>query len=85
MQINAGNQTGPAADPLAMPKSIADRRSNGAAVARDSQGGVVNPLKASPGYAPVACGMAAALPYIDEFIAGHNVNALDDLIEVIAR
>jgi len=45
----------------------------------------VNPLKASPGYAPLARGMAAALPYIDEFIDGHNLNALDDLIEVISR
>jgi uncharacterized protein with von Willebrand factor type A (vWA) domain len=45
----------------------------------------VNPLKASPGYAPLARGMAAALPYIDEFIEGHNLNALDDLIEVISR
>src|ERR1700742_1447556 len=45
----------------------------------------VNPLKASPGYAPLAGGMAAALPYIDEFIDGHNLNALDDLIEVISR
>ena len=45
----------------------------------------VNPLKASPGYAPLAGGMAAALPYIDDFIDGHNLNALDDLIEVISR
>lgn len=45
----------------------------------------VNPLKASPGYAPLARGMSAALPYIDEFIDGHNLNALDDLIEVISR
>jgi uncharacterized protein with von Willebrand factor type A (vWA) domain len=45
----------------------------------------VNPLKASPGYAPLARGMAAALPYLDEFIEGHNLNALDDLMEVISR
>lgn len=45
----------------------------------------VNPLKASPGYAPLARGMAAALPYIDEFVDGHNLNALGDLVEVIAR
>ncbi|OBI81593.1 vWA domain-containing protein [Mycobacterium asiaticum] len=43
----------------------------------------VNPLKASPGYAPLARGMAAALPHIDEFIDGHNLNALDELIAVI--
>jgi uncharacterized protein len=45
----------------------------------------VNPLKASPGYAPLARGMAAALPYIDEFIDGHNLNALEDLVQVISR
>ncbi|WP_253861459.1 vWA domain-containing protein [Mycobacterium asiaticum] len=45
----------------------------------------VNPLKASPGYAPLARGMAAALPYVDEFIEGHNLNALDDLLDVISR
>ncbi len=44
-----------------------------------------NPLKASPGYAPLARGMSAALPYIDEFVEGHNLDALDELIEVISR
>ena len=33
----------------------------------------VNPLKASPGYAPLARGMAAALPYVDEFVEGHSL------------
>jgi uncharacterized protein with von Willebrand factor type A (vWA) domain len=45
----------------------------------------VNPLKASPGYAPLARGMAAALPHVDEFVEGHSVNALRDLVEVIGR
>lgn len=45
----------------------------------------VNPLKASPGYAPLAAGMAAALPYVDEFVEGHSVASLEDLVEVIAR
>jgi uncharacterized protein with von Willebrand factor type A (vWA) domain len=45
----------------------------------------VNPLKASPGYAPLARGMAAALPHLDEFVEGHSVNALRDLAEVLAR
>jgi len=44
----------------------------------------VNPLKASPGYAPLAQGMAAALPYVDEFIEGHSVNSLQELGRVIA-
>jgi len=45
----------------------------------------VNPLKAAPGYAPLARGMAAALPYIDEFVAGHSVAALAELTEAIGR
>lgn len=44
----------------------------------------VNPLKASPGYAPLAAGMAAALPHIDEFLEGHSVASLEQLAEVIA-
>jgi uncharacterized protein len=44
----------------------------------------VNPLKASPGYAPLAQGMAAALPYIDSFIEGHSLDSLEQLAEVIA-
>jgi uncharacterized protein with von Willebrand factor type A (vWA) domain len=45
----------------------------------------VNPLKATPEYAPLARGMAAALPYVDEFVTGHSVAALEELVEVIAR
>jgi uncharacterized protein with von Willebrand factor type A (vWA) domain len=45
----------------------------------------VNPLKASPGYAPLAAGWQAALPYVDEFVEGHSVASLEDLVEVIAR
>jgi uncharacterized protein with von Willebrand factor type A (vWA) domain len=45
----------------------------------------VNPLKASPGYAPLARGMAAALPYIDELVEGHNLNALEALVEIVSR
>jgi uncharacterized protein with von Willebrand factor type A (vWA) domain len=45
----------------------------------------VNPLKASPGYAPLARGMAAALPYVDDFVEGHSLAALEQLVEVIAR
>lgn len=43
----------------------------------------VNPLKATPGYAPVAQGMAAALPYVDDFIEGHSMNSLAELARVI--
>ena len=45
----------------------------------------VNPLKASPGYAPLAAGMAAALPYVDEFVEGHSLDSLRYLAEVISR
>lgn len=45
----------------------------------------VNPLKASPGYAPLARGMAAALPHVDEFVEGHSVASLEKLAEVVAR
>ncbi len=45
----------------------------------------VNPLKASPGYAPLARGMAAALPYVDEFVEGHSVASLENLVDVVAR
>jgi len=45
----------------------------------------VNPLKATPGFAPLAQGMAAALPYVDELVEGHSVAALETLVEVVAR
>ena len=45
----------------------------------------VNPLKVSPGYAPLARGMAAAMPYIDDFVEGHSLEALRELTAVIAR
>lgn len=44
----------------------------------------VNPLKASPGYAPLAQGMAAALPHLDEFVEGHSVASLASLAAVVA-
>jgi uncharacterized protein len=44
----------------------------------------VNPLKASPGYAPLAGGMAAALPWIDDFIEGHAVASLDALAGLLS-
>ena len=44
----------------------------------------VNPLKASDGYAPLARGMAAALPYVDEFIEGHSLDSLDRLSSILS-
>ena len=45
----------------------------------------VNPLKATPGFAPIAQGMAAALPYVDDLVEGHSLASLEALAEVIAR
>lgn len=43
----------------------------------------VNPLKVTPGYAPLARGMAAALPHVDAFVEGHSVAAMEELARVI--
>ncbi len=45
----------------------------------------VNPHRGRPGYQPLAAGMAAALPFVDDFVAGHSLGALEELVEVIAR
>lgn len=44
----------------------------------------VNPLKASPGYAPLAGGMAAALPWVDDFVEGHAVASLEHLAHLVS-
>jgi uncharacterized protein with von Willebrand factor type A (vWA) domain len=44
----------------------------------------VNPRKASREYAPLAGGMAAALPACDAFVSGHNLQALEAVAEAIA-
>lgn len=45
----------------------------------------VNPHKGKDGYAPLTAGMQAALPYVDEFVAGHSMAALEKLVEVVRR
>ncbi|MEY4158936.1 MAG: hypothetical protein RL743_1431 [Actinomycetota bacterium] len=45
----------------------------------------VNPLKVTKGYAPLAKGMAAALPHVDDFVEGHSIDALDRLCRAISR
>ena len=42
-----------------------------------------NPRKAAPGYAPLAAGMAAALPHVDDFVEGHSLGALEHLAAVV--
>jgi uncharacterized protein len=44
----------------------------------------VNPLKSSPGYKPLAAGMAAALPHVDVFLSGHNFESLEELARAVA-
>ena len=45
----------------------------------------MNPLKVSPGYEPLAQGMATALPYIDDFIEGHSLESLIELAEILTE
>jgi uncharacterized protein with von Willebrand factor type A (vWA) domain len=44
----------------------------------------VNPLKVTPGYAPLARGMAAALPHVDAFVEGHSIDAVEALAHEIS-
>jgi uncharacterized protein with von Willebrand factor type A (vWA) domain len=44
----------------------------------------VNPRKAQPGFAPLAGGMAAALPFCDAFVSGHSLAALGEVADAIA-
>jgi uncharacterized protein len=43
----------------------------------------VNPLKGSPRYEPLARGMAAALPSVDVFLSGHNLESLEHLGRIL--
>ncbi|MDQ5975982.1 MAG: uncharacterized protein QG661_3191 [Actinomycetota bacterium] len=43
----------------------------------------VNPRKAAESYEPLVGGMAAALPYVDTFVSGHSVRALEEVMEAI--
>jgi len=45
----------------------------------------LNPLAGDPRYEPLARGMRAALPYVDEFESGHNLASLEALAERLAR
>jgi uncharacterized protein len=44
----------------------------------------VNPRAAAAEFAPLAGGMAAALPHVDALLSGHSLAALDDVVEAIA-
>lgn len=43
----------------------------------------VNPRKAVASFEPLTGGMAAALPYVDTFVSGHSVQALEDVVRAI--
>jgi uncharacterized protein with von Willebrand factor type A (vWA) domain len=45
----------------------------------------VNPHKGKAGFEPATAGMTAALPHIQELVAGHSYAALRTLVGVIAR
>jgi uncharacterized protein with von Willebrand factor type A (vWA) domain len=44
----------------------------------------VNPRAAAVQFAPLAGGMAAALPHIDKLLSGHSLDALDEVVAAIA-
>jgi uncharacterized protein with von Willebrand factor type A (vWA) domain len=45
----------------------------------------LNPLKAHPSYRPLTRGMQAALPHVDDFMAGNSLASLEDLAEALDR
>ncbi len=45
----------------------------------------VNPHVGKHGYLPVQQGIVAALPYVDDLVAGHSLATFADLIEVVAH
>jgi uncharacterized protein with von Willebrand factor type A (vWA) domain len=44
----------------------------------------VNPHQGKAGYAPVQAGIVAALPFVDDFLAGHSMATFERALEVIA-
>jgi hypothetical protein len=44
----------------------------------------VSPLKGSSSYEPLAGGMQAALPFVDRFVAGHNLASLEELAVLLS-
>jgi uncharacterized protein len=45
----------------------------------------LNPLKAHPDYRPLTRGMRAALPHVDEFMAGNSLGSLEQLVAALDR
>jgi uncharacterized protein with von Willebrand factor type A (vWA) domain len=45
----------------------------------------VNPHRGKAGYQPLQGGVVAALPHVDDFLAGHSLATFADLVEVVAH
>ncbi len=45
----------------------------------------MNPLLGMEGYQPITQGLQAALPYVDDFIAAHNLDSLEELAHLLDR
>jgi uncharacterized protein with von Willebrand factor type A (vWA) domain len=45
----------------------------------------VNPHRGKEGYEPVQRGIAAALPFCDDFVAGHSLHAFTEVLDVVGR
>ncbi len=45
----------------------------------------LNPLKEDPAYEPLARGMRAALPHVDQFWSGHSLASLEDVAAALSR
>jgi hypothetical protein len=43
----------------------------------------VDPRAAAPGFAPLAGGVAAALPFCDAFVSGHDLAALEEVVAAV--
>ncbi|MGH1490302.1 MAG: vWA domain-containing protein [Acidimicrobiales bacterium] len=44
----------------------------------------INPRSAAGDYEPAVSGMAAALPYVDEFLSGHSLRSMHEVINALA-
>jgi len=45
----------------------------------------MNPHRGKAGYEPVQGGIAAVLPYVDQFVAGHSLASFAELLKVVAH
>ncbi len=44
-----------------------------------------NPRRGRPGFEPLVAGLVAALPYVDAFVNGHTLEALEHVADVVAE